>query len=78
MVLIDVNLVMIMGVEMDNLLTVVDKLPNVMHMVFARLAVPDTVLVAVVLVAARGHGQVRLLAGPANPPELWIWENVEA
>ena len=27
---------------------------------------------------AHGHVQVRLLAGPANPPELWVWENVEA
>ena len=27
---------------------------------------------------AHAHGQVRLLAGPANPPEQLVWENVEA
>ena len=24
------------------------------------------------------HGQVSLLAGPANPADQWVWENVEA
>ena len=35
-----------------KLATVVDKLPNVVHVVVTRVAMPDIVLVAVVVVAA--------------------------
>ena len=49
--LIEVNLVMTMGVAVGKLATVVDKLPNVVHVVVARPAVPDTVLVMMVVVA---------------------------
>ena len=52
MALIMVNLVMAMGMAVGKLATVVDKLPNVVHVVVTRVAMPDIVLVAVVVVAA--------------------------
>ena len=67
---------MTMGVAVGKLATVVDKLPNVVHVVVARAghgARHDGRGGS-----ARGHGQVRLFAVPANPPEQWVWENVEA
>ena len=50
--LIMVNLVMTMGMAVGKMATVVDKLPNVVHVVVTRVAMPDIVLVPVVVVAA--------------------------
>ena len=50
--LTEVNLAMTMGMAVGKLATVVDKLPNVVHVVVARPTMPDMVLVAVVVVAA--------------------------
>ena len=52
MALIMVNLVMTMGMAVGKMATVVDKLPNVVHVVVTRVAMPDIVLVPVVVVAA--------------------------
>ena len=51
MALIEVNMVITMGVAVGKLATVVDKLPNMVHVVVARPAMADTLLVAVVVVA---------------------------
>ena len=67
---------MTMGVAVGKLATVVDKLPNVVHVVVARPG--HSARHDGCGGSARGHGQVRLFAVPANPPEQWVWENVEA